>query len=578
MNYIYLKDNNLIYYNALHFGYDVLKNPTLIKQQIAQDLVNSQINFASMVDKKLVVIFTGEGHDPEIIQYLINQLNAWPVVDMLVIFNACMDVDTLPYQAISFGDFMINHGQWFDRVKTIDPTWQVDHKFLCLMRRPSPSRARLACKLLHNISSLKLSFGCMSESAELIQYQPLIPGHDLPILIDGIVDRKSECNEHDQTNTVFHNCLFNVVVESSSQTDPGIWCSQFITEKTFKAFGLRQIPLWMAVPGLVARVRALGFDLFDDIVDHNYDNISDESQRQEKLVEQITQLNQAYTLDQCQQLRTQLSSRLEQNFQLLMSRFQNSHVAIDLQVKQFAESVPRQLLIFGDSWPHGDELDSKEVAYGNLLGQRLGIHNVKNYSAPGTGISHMILQLQTALQNNQYKNTKKIAVFFLSGQERFMCYCDDRIANLSLRGPRINAGNDREMIQRMNDLYYKYFYTDQMRDFFMNTNVLALQSMCRNHGIEDYYIAGWQQFDFWPEVDVSKVYDQGRTGCRELLGMVFDERDGVVHNNPYFTPNLSHPNQLGHRLIADTLFDWIKSKHIDIGLNKQYTSNNTDHI
>jgi hypothetical protein len=164
MNYIYLKDNNLIYYNALHFGHDVLKNPTLIKQQIDQDLVNSQINFASMVDKKLVVIFTGEGHDPEIIQYLIDQLNAWPVVDMLVIFNACMDVDTLPYQAISFGDFMINHGQWFDRVKTIDPTWQVDHKFLCLMRRPSPSRARLACKLLHNISSLKLSFGCMSRS------------------------------------------------------------------------------------------------------------------------------------------------------------------------------------------------------------------------------------------------------------------------------------------------------------------------------------------------------------------------------------------------------------------------------
>jgi hypothetical protein len=578
MKHIHIRDNNLVYYNALHFGHDILNNPILVKEQINQDLVSSQINFASMIDKKLLVAFTGEGHDPEIIQHLIDQLTTWPVADMLVIFNACVDVDVLPYQAISFGDFMINHGQWFDRVKSIVPTWQVDHKFLCLMRRPSPSRARLASKLLHNISSLKLSFGCMSESAVLTEYQSLIPGHDLPILIDGIVDRKSEYDEHDQTNAVFHNCLFNIVVESSSQTDPGIWRSQFITEKTFKAFGLRQIPLWMAVPGLVAQVRALGFDLFDDLIDHNYDNISDESQRQEKLVEQITQLNQAYTLDQCQQLRNQLSSRLEQNFQLLMSRFQTSHVAIEAQVKQFAKSGPRQLLIFGDSWPHGDELDSKEVAYGNLLGQRLGIHNVKNYSAPGTGISHMILQLQTALQNSQHKNTKKIAVFFLSGQERFMCYCDDRIVNLSLRGPRINPENNREMIQRMNDLYYKYFYTDQMRDFFMNTNILALQFMCRTHGIEDYYIAGWQQFDFWPEVDVSKIYDQGQTSCRELLGMVFDERDGVVHNNPYFTPNRSHPNQLGHRLIADTLFDWIKSKHIDIGLNKQYTSNNTDHI
>jgi len=191
MKHIRIRNNNLIYYTALHFGHDVLKNPALVRHQIDQDLDLNQINFESMVDKKLVVDFTGEGHDPTTIQHLIDQLNEWPVVDMLVIFNACVDVDTLPYQAISFSDFMINNGQWFDRIKTIDPTWQVDHKFLCLMRRPSPSRARLASKLLHNISSLKLSFGCMSESAVLAQYQSLIPGHDLPILIDGIVDRKS---------------------------------------------------------------------------------------------------------------------------------------------------------------------------------------------------------------------------------------------------------------------------------------------------------------------------------------------------------------------------------------------------
>jgi hypothetical protein len=578
MNRIHLRNNNLVYYNALHFGHDILNSPALVKQQINQDLSNSQIDFASMVDKKLVVSFTGEGHDPEIIQHLIDQLKTWPVTDMLVIFNACVDVDVLPYQAISYRDFMINHGRWFDRVKTIEPTWQVDHKFLCLMRRPSPSRAHLASKLLHNIDSLKLSFGCMSESTVLSEYQSVIPGRDLPVLIDGVVDRKSEYDEHDQSNPVFHNCLFNIVVESSSQTDPRIWRSQFITEKTFKAFGLRQIPLWMAVPGLVAQVRALGFDMFDDIIDHSYDTIVDEYQRQEKLVEQITQLNQTYSLDQCQQLRNQLNTRLEQNFQLLMLRFQTSHIVINKQLKKFEEFTPSQLLIFGDSWPHGDELDSKEMAYGQLLGQRLGIYNVKNYSSPGTGISHMILQLRAAIRDNQHKGTNKIAVFFLSGQERFMCYHDDKIVNLSIRGPRINPENNAGILQRMNDLYYKYFYSDQMRDFFTNTNIIALQSMCRKNGIQDYYIAGWQRFDFWPEVDLARIYDQGQTSCRELLNMEFDDRDGVVYNNPYFSPNQSHPNQLGHQLIADTLFDWIKSKHVDTGLNKQYTSNNNNHV
>lgn len=227
----------------------------------------------------------------------------------------------------------------------------------------------------------------------------------------------------------------------------------------------------------------------------------------------------------------------------------------------------KNLLIFGDSWPHGDELSDHETAYGELLGQKLNIENVKNYSMPGTGLSHMILQLQEAIKNSPKHSVKNIAVFFLSGQERFMCYHDDHVLNLNIRGPRINPENNAAMAELMNNLYYKYFYSDQMRDFFMNTSVLTLQTMCVKHNIEDYYIAGWQPFNFWPEIDVNKVYDQGRTSCRELLGMVFNNHDGVVFDNPYFAPNIAHPNQLGHKVIADALFDWIKSKSVDTDLN-----------
>jgi hypothetical protein len=337
MNCIYLQDNNLILYNALHFGHSTLNDPVLIKQQIMNDMIDSKISFLSLSGKKLVVNFTGEGHDPEIVQQLLEHLKTWPIKDMLVVFNACVDVDLLTYQAVSRRDFMINHSHWLKHLKHIDPTWKVDHKFLCLMRRPSPSRARLADKLLHSIDSLKLSFGCMSESMVLSEYQSLVPKQNLPILIDGIVDRKSGPNEHNQSSSVFHNCLFNIVVESSSQTDPGIWRSQFITEKTFKAFGLRQIPLWMAVPGLVSQVRDLGFDLFDDIVDHGYDTIEDEVQRQEKLVEQIKQLNQTYSLDQCQQLRNHLQSRLENNFKLLISRSSAIDLEFDSILKKYVD-------------------------------------------------------------------------------------------------------------------------------------------------------------------------------------------------------------------------------------------------
>lgn len=339
MKHIWFQKYNLIQYNALHFGGSLLPNPVLIEQQIAKDLHDSQIDLSAITGKKLVVNFIGEGHSPEIIEQLLNGLKILPVADLLVMFSTCTEIKHLPYQAVFLKTCMVNHCRWFDRIKTITPLYQVDHKFICLMRRPSISRARLAGKLLHNIDSLKLSFGCMSESTVLSDYQSVIPDHDLPILIDGIVDRKSEYDEHNQSNPVFHNCLFNIVVESSSQTDPGSWRSQFVTEKTFKAFGLRQIPLWMAVPGLVSQVRSMGFDLFDDIIDHNYDTILDENCRCDQLVEQIKQLDLRYSLHQCQQLRNQLLLRLENNFQLLNSLSKNSKLELDLVLKQFGEQT-----------------------------------------------------------------------------------------------------------------------------------------------------------------------------------------------------------------------------------------------
>jgi hypothetical protein len=339
MKHIWFQKYNLIQYNALHFGSSLLPNPVLIKQQIAKDLHDSQIDLSAITGKKLVVNFIGEGHSPQVIEPLLNGLKILPVADLLVMFSTCTEIKPLPYQAVFLKTCMVNHRRWFDRIKTIAPLYQVDYKFICLMRRPSISRACLASKLLHNIDSLKLSFGCMSESTVLSDYQSVIPDYNLPILIDGIVDRQSEYDEHDQSNPVFHNCLFNIVVESSSQTDPGTWRSQFVTEKTFKAFGLRQIPLWMAVPGLVSHVRSMGFDLFDDIIDHNYDTILDENLRRNQLIEQIAQLDFKYNLHQCQQLRNQLMLRLENNFQLLNSLSKNSKLELDLVLKQFGEQT-----------------------------------------------------------------------------------------------------------------------------------------------------------------------------------------------------------------------------------------------
>jgi hypothetical protein len=78
-----------------------------------------------------------------------------------------------------------------------------------------------------------------------------------------------------------------------------------------------QVPVWFAVPGLVQQVRALGFDMFDDIVDHSYDSIQDQNLRIQTVINTVSALDQQYTIDHCQQLRFSLWHRLQANYNLL---------------------------------------------------------------------------------------------------------------------------------------------------------------------------------------------------------------------------------------------------------------------
>jgi hypothetical protein len=155
----------------------------------------------------------------------------------------------------------------------------------------------------------------MSQSNELDEWKDYFLADTLPLTIDGLVVAHSKA--HDSAQDIFSTCLFNIVVETSSQHDQS-WLGLLLSEKTFKAFALKQIPLWWAVPGLVDEVRNLGFDMFDDLIDHTYDQIDNEDQRLTALIDQITLIDEKYSLDQCNDLRISIMSRLEYNFNLVL--------------------------------------------------------------------------------------------------------------------------------------------------------------------------------------------------------------------------------------------------------------------
>jgi hypothetical protein len=332
MNCIFRIHPNTLQYGALHFNRE-----TDVELQINQDLQHSGLTPADLQANKLVIDFRCEGQCDQSAAGLINFVQALPVKDLLVVFNTSVDVASLPYRAVSMPNWLVVLGQWLPLLQSVPYNSVIDHKFLCLMRRPSPSRAMIARWLMDNNIDARFSFGSMCRPEVMGDYRHIFPDCDLPITLDGIIDRATNNIEHVQTNPIFHSCLFNMVVESSSQSDPGIWRSIFLTEKTFKAFGLRQIPIWFAVPGFVAEVRKLGFDMFDDIVDHSYDQVEDEHRRFTQVFDQIKKLNSQLDLSQCQQLRDSIHDRLNNNFATLLHHAGIVRPKFQTIIKEFNE-------------------------------------------------------------------------------------------------------------------------------------------------------------------------------------------------------------------------------------------------
>jgi hypothetical protein len=97
-------------------------------------------------------------------------------------------------------------------------------------------------------------------------------------------------------------------------TEP-IWYERetIVTEKTIMAIYGGTIPIWFGGWRIPDYMRSIGFDVFDDIVDHSYQNLPDPEQRcREAVNRNIHLLKNLTTVDQ---------SRLEHNLNLVKSNF-----------------------------------------------------------------------------------------------------------------------------------------------------------------------------------------------------------------------------------------------------------------
>lgn len=193
------------------------------------------------------------------------------------------------------GDWLNQRTEYSVLEPVLNKNFDSTRTFICLNRQVRPHRLITLSYLLGTgyaangtISYLNPPHGNPDVLLDYVDWE-FGPGHDLireKILAgfdrltqgDGIVPDDFEIYKAGRNNNIgnFENKLramyqnsFVEIVGESQFSAP----SFFITEKTAHAFYGCNFPIILGGCGIIAHLRHIGLDVFDDIVDHSYDSI-----------------------------------------------------------------------------------------------------------------------------------------------------------------------------------------------------------------------------------------------------------------------------------------------------------------
>lgn len=188
-------------------------------------------------------------------------------------------------------------------------------KFCCLNRVARPHRIKLVEEIYRNglDSHGLISCGPGNPTYNFDAYAQPEWEHLFPLQFDDASDGDKAAFS---ASPDVMNCLVNLIPESSIEkvgTHKQCWERAMLTEKTVKAYMFKQLPIWFAPQYFVKYQQDLGFDVFDDIIDHNkYDRLEQPYDRIHVIVNELKKLVNR-PIEELQQLMQSLDARLEEN-------------------------------------------------------------------------------------------------------------------------------------------------------------------------------------------------------------------------------------------------------------------------
>jgi hypothetical protein len=306
--------------------------PADTKIYILDPISRQELPYHELDSDSWAIITTNEGSSHHWFDRLIPRLHTAGVcLDRIVIRSACLwdpdspvrHIHTIVDECSDFVTMLRDH-----QPTVTDPT----HHFVCLNNGHRWQRFRLTCEILErNLAR----HGCIS----YVQAPP-VATRGFPILID-----RSEVSWTQQRDINFpelDGALYNVICETAYEPEPGIFQLTHhhkpgMTEKSYKCFALYQIPIWVAPYRAVSCYRDLGFDVFDDIIDHSYDLEPDPARRISMVADQIQTI--------CDQSPDQLIELKQQ----LVPRFAHNWARLRHYAHNFATELPQWKVLFSSN-------------------------------------------------------------------------------------------------------------------------------------------------------------------------------------------------------------------------------------
>jgi hypothetical protein len=241
----------------------------------------------------------------------------------VIIFDHVLQHDDVlkDYQLVSFPSFLARENTEFVQ-QQIHPDWSnKTATFNFMINKPRPHRFQL----LEMIKEFGLTDYCHSLAwqTNTVNDIPITDYRFGPeVVMERGVRNGSFCNAQTYQSllqtTVFEPTCVSLITEPAYYERETI-----VTEKTIMSMWAGTIPIWVGGWRIADYLKQAGFDTFDDIVDHSYQNLEDPVDRCRQAVE--LNLGLLRYFDLTKRINWECRDRLKKNIELLKANYFRNH-------------------------------------------------------------------------------------------------------------------------------------------------------------------------------------------------------------------------------------------------------------